>query len=158
MQHSWSPEMSSDYNRTMARNICTIAVLFFKSLFFQPIWFHVIAVEECCMHGYCFLWKFSFLSRVLSAVWLWLSKLVMYVKICQRWHFDLHGFRCQVDTLKINVSCTVCLLYPWLSSLKKQNLAWLPQRLVLLYLWKVMFLFAWLFCPLSSMCVKPCNA
>ena len=76
--------MSSDYNCTMAQNICTIAVLFFKILFFQPILFHVIAVEERCMHGYCVLWKCSFLSRVLSVVRLWLSKLVMYVKICQR--------------------------------------------------------------------------
>ena len=34
-----------------AQHICTFLVLFFEILFFQPILFHIIAVEGHCMHG-----------------------------------------------------------------------------------------------------------
>ena len=53
----------------MAINICTFAVLLFLLILLsQPILFHITAVEEHCMHGYCVLLKSLFLSRAATFV------------------------------------------------------------------------------------------
>ena len=73
--------------QTTALNICAFAVLFFFILAF-PAYFNCFTLllpkGAVCMHECCILWRGSFFE-LRSAVRLWFSKLVIHVKICQRW-------------------------------------------------------------------------
>ena len=99
---------------------------FFKIEFFQPILFHIIAVEECCMHGHCVVQKSSFFfSRAVPFDWSCLSGSVKGDMLL-----------CMVPAGKLipgNLPCMFCsfsLLYSTCDLAHFINFARLCQRLV----------------------------
>ena len=96
MQCFWLLEMSSDYNldrSTWHLQLKTFVISLFLKIVFPTFLYHIVAVKEHCMHGYCVLWKNLFFEHS-SAIRLWFSKLVMHIKTCQRWQVGLHDFHC----------------------------------------------------------------
>ena len=101
------------------------------------------------MPGYCVLWKSSFLSRA-----------VLFDCSLANWSCMLRPVKddmlvCMVSAVKLilwKLSWCFASLVCFTRDLThlKENLSWLCQILVSPSLWKVILLFAWLFCLLSS--------